>query len=183
MYEVELKVPADLAAVREALADRDAVDRGSVEQVDVYLGAPHRDFGETDEALRIRRETRRGGDEPSATLTYKGPLVEAASKTREEIETAVGTADEAEALLGALGFDPVRTVEKHRERYELEGYTVTLDRVTGVGEFVEVETHAEDVEPAREGARAILTDLGLDPDEHVRTSYLAMLLDAEAAGE
>lgn len=160
MYEVELKVPAD---------------RGTVEQVDTYLGAPHRAFAETDEALRVRRETPVDGD-PEATLTYKGPLVEAASKTREEIETGVGSPEATEALFGALGFDPVATVEKRRERYELEGYTVTLDRVADVGEFVEVETHAEAVEPAREGARALLADLGLDPGDHVRTSYLAMLL-------
>ncbi len=174
MYEVELKVPADLAAVRASLAERDATALGTVEQVDTYLDAPHRDFGETDEALRVRRERSAEGTE--ARVTYKGPLVEAASKTREEVETGVASADEAEAVFAALGFEPVATVEKRRERFELDGYTLALDEVAGVGEFLEVETHAESVAPAREGARELLAELGIDPDDHVRTSYLAMVL-------
>jgi adenylate cyclase class 2 len=179
MYEVELKVRADHERVRERLADVGATGAGGVTQVDTYYDAPHRDFASTDEALRLRRETpveEDGATETVTKLTYKGPLVEAESKTRREHETVVLDDDEAAAILSGLGFEPAATVEKHRRFFRHDGYTVTLDRVDGLGEFVEVETEAEAVEPAREGAIDVMAALGLDHDEQIRTSYLGLLL-------
>jgi adenylate cyclase class 2 len=177
MYEVELKVRAPHDAVRDRLDALGAERIGSVTQIDTYYDAPHRDFAETDEALRVRRE----GDDGSTTrVTYKGPLVETASKTRREIETGVADADRFDRVLDALGFSPAATVEKERERYALDGYTVTLDTVADLGEFVEIEREAAEsaVGTVREGAVDRLRDLGLDPDEQIRTSYLGLLLDS-----
>jgi adenylate cyclase class 2 len=177
MYEVEVKVAADLERVAERLDELGATQTGDVVQVDTYYDAPHRDFAETDEALRVRRETR-GGD-TEARITYKGPLVEAESKTREEHETSVEDGETADAIFENLGFTPAATVEKDRRFYRYDGYTVTLDAVEDVGEFVEVETETDEagVEAAREGAFAVLRELGLDPDDQTRTSYLGLLLE------
>ena len=198
MYEVEAKVPADLDAVRDRLAelegnetDGGATRRGTVVQVDTYYDAPHRSFPETDEALRIRTERRPDGDEETR-ITYKGPLLDDESKSREEFETAVGDGETMDAVLTNLGFDAAATVRKERERFALEGvenavdgaeypYTITLDTVDGVGEFVEVETEVEreaDLDAAREGAYDVLERLGLDPDDQLRTSYLGLLLES-----
>jgi adenylate cyclase class 2 len=176
VYEVELKLGAEHGPVRERLEALGAEPLGGVSQTDTYYDAPHRSFAETDEALRVRREVDDEG--ASVRLTYKGPLVESASKTREEHETAVEDGEEVRAVLEGVGFAPAATVQKERERFAHGGYTVTLDSVEGLGEFVEVETEAEAVEPAREGAVAVVRELGLDPDEQVRTSYLGLLLDA-----
>jgi len=177
MYEVEVKVAADLERVAERLDELGATQTGDVVQVDTYYDAPHRDFAETDEALRVRRETSEG--ETEARITYKGPLVEAESKTREEAETRVEDGETADAIFENLGFAPAATVRKDRRFYRYDGYTVTLDAVEGVGEFVEVETETDEdgVEAAREGAFAVLRELGLDPDEQTRTSYLGLLLE------
>ncbi|MDQ2053305.1 class IV adenylate cyclase [Halobellus sp. H-GB7] len=201
MFEVEVKLRASHDAIRPALAEADAVFVERVTQVDTYYEAPHRDFAETDEALRLRRETResdvegeldrRSDDDPARAdqgvattkLTYKGPLVDADSKTREEHETGVDDGDTAEAIFDGLGFEPAAVVEKHRTFYELDDYTVTLDQVAGLGEFVEVEAEAEasdDVASVREGAFDVLRTLGLDPTDQIRTSYLGMLLEADA---
>jgi adenylate cyclase class 2 len=222
MYEVEVKVRASHEDVREKLADADADRIEGLRQVDTYYDAPHRDFAETDEALRLRRETRDfGGDRDSerstgvasdtlsgadsndadpndadptdaakptdaeraaetTKLTYKGPLIDAESKTREEHETAVADGDSAAAIFDGLGFEPAAVVEKEREFFDLDGYTVTLDRVDGLGEFVEVEIEASesaDVASLREGAFDVLRRLGLDPDDQIRTSYLGLLLE------
>ena len=195
MYEVELKVQAAHEPIREALAAREATRLGTVRQADTYYDAPHRSFADTDEALRLRHETREGGteeregdtaeDERETThLAYKGPLIEAASKTREEAETAVTDPDATGAILDALGFAPAARVTKHRERFVLGAYTVALDSVEDLGTFVEVErtVEADDgIGAARDGARELLADLGLDPDDQVRTSYLELLLDAPDA--
>jgi adenylate cyclase class 2 len=178
MYEVELKVRTSHDAVRERLDALGAEGVGTVTQVDTYYDAPHRDFAETDEALRIRRETR--DDEVTTRVTYKGPLVEEASKTRKEVETGIADADRFDDILDALGFSPAAVVEKKRERYALDGYTVTLDTVSDLGEFVEIEREAPEaeVESVREGAVDRLRDLGLNPDDQIRTSYLGLLLDS-----
>ncbi|MEF8843446.1 MAG: class IV adenylate cyclase [Haloarculaceae archaeon] len=181
MYEVELKLPVEHGPVRERLEALGAEPLGRVRQTDTYYDAPHRSFAETDEALRVRLEASDGAH--SVRLTYKGPLVEAESKTREEHETAVEDETAIRAILDGVGFTPAATVEKERERFAYEGYTVTLDTVDGLGEFVEVETEAEAIEEAREGAVAVLRELGLDPDVQVRTSYLGLLLDASDSQE
>ena len=152
VYEVELKLRAEHGPVRERLAELGAEPLGRVHQIDTYYDAPHRSFAETDEALRVREERREDGR--WVGITYKVDL------------------------LRALGFEPAAVVEKERERFGYGEYTVTLDAVDGLGEFVEVETEAEEVEPAREGALEVVRELGLDPGEQVRTSYLGMLLDA-----
>lgn len=179
MYEVEVKVRADHGPVRERLQSRDADYLGQVLQVDTYYDHPGRSFPATDEALRIRREEPTDGD-PTTRLTYKGPLVESASKTREEFESSVGDAGALDAILRKLGFEPAPEVSKERERYTDGGYTVTLDTVEGVGTFVEVERRGteDEVETLRDGARDLLRELGLDPTDHVRTSYLELVLDA-----
>jgi adenylate cyclase class 2 len=206
MYEVEVKVRAEHAPVRDRLsaAGADHVER--VRQEDTYYDAPHRDFAATDEALRLRRETRvpiasgggtdgrssgetasdDGGAVPDAEtavrVTYKGPLVDESSKTREEHEAGVCDPESMEGVLDGLGFAPAATVEKSRDRYRLDGYTVTLDAVDGLGEFVEVESEASaeaDVDDVREGAFDVLRDVGLDPSDQLRTSYLGMLLSED----
>lgn len=183
MYEVEVKVRADHEAVRDRLDELGARHAATVVQEDTYFDAPHREFADTDEALRLRQEHRETDDGASDTVseqvvTYKGPLVEAESKTRREVETAVADADAAHGVFEALGFDPAATVRKEREYYDLDGYTVTLDTVDGLGEFVEVEIEAgeDGVEDARDGAFDVLRDLGLDPDDQIRTSYLGLRL-------
>ena len=200
MYEVEVKVRADHEAVRERLDALGADPANEVTQEDTYYDAPHREFAETDEALRVRREVIRSesggetavrsegdGETPAdgtefAELTYKGPLLEAESKTRREVETVVEDGEAAGDILAALGFDHAATVRKDRERFALDGFTVTLDAVDGLDEFVEIETEVEaeaEVESAREEAYDVLRDLGLDPDDQIRTSYLSLLLAAE----
>ncbi|WP_254529743.1 class IV adenylate cyclase [Natrinema gelatinilyticum] len=180
MYEVEVKVPADLEVVRDRLVALGATSRGAVVQVDTYYDAPHRSFPDTDEALRIREEAPTDGSD-EAKLTYKGPLVDDESKTRTEIETAVLDGGKLDAILTNLEFEPAATVRKERDRFEYEGYTITLDAVDGVGEYVEVETEIEretELASARDGAYDVLERLGLDPDEQERTSYLELLLES-----
>jgi len=190
MYEVEIKVPADLDATRERLRAAGAERVDARRQRDTYYDAPHREFAETDEALRIRRETPLEGGisstaldrDAAATVTYKGPLIEDASKTRAEHETGVDDGEALAAVLSGLGFEPAATVEKHREFWSYDGFTVTLDAVTGLDEYVEIERAVDEereVDAAREEAVEALDRLGLDADEQVRTSYLGLLLAGE----
>lgn len=170
MYEIELKVPAELAAVRDRLQSLDTESVGSVTQRDRYYDHPLRSFADTDEALRLRNE------EGEGALTYKGPRIDTESKTREELEIGISDLSELDRMLDVLGFDPAGVVVKERERFRVEGYTVALDRVEGVGEFVEIETRGgeEEIDRLRSGALALLDRLGLDADATLSTSYLEL---------
>ncbi len=182
MYEVEIKVRAEKEPVRRRLEALSASPQETVIQEDTYYDAPHRSFAETDEALRIRREHVPEAGETKIKVTYKGPLVDETTKTREEIETPVQEGEKFAAIFEQLGFEPAATVHKEREQFELEGYTVTLDTVEGLGEFVEVETEATEgeLDRAREGAFALLEKLELEDATRLRTSYLGLLLAERA---
>lgn len=183
MYEVELKFPlADSAAVRARLNEAGAVRGEAVEQRDRYFAHPARDFAHTNEALRIRTvgEANR--------ITYKGPLVDSRTKTRREIEipfaNGADTAERLAELLAALGFVEVRAVSKRRtpHRLDWEGreLEIVLDEVAELGEFLEIETLAD--EAAREDAQSSILRaaerLGLSNPE--RRSYLELLLQRTA---
>ena len=200
MFEVEIKVPADVDAVRERLREAGAERVDARRQRDAYYDAPHRDFAETDEALRVRRETLlpdgigsgaadtgdRDPTPPTTKITYKGPLLDEESKTRAEHETEVADPEAAAGILSGLGFEPAATVEKRREFWAYDGFTVTLDAVDGLGEFVEIERAVDDeasIEAVRDDALDALGRLGLDGAEQVRTSYLGLLLAGENASD
>lgn len=190
MFEIEIKASADHARLRSRLVDLDAEYEGSVYHVDTYYDHPCRSFKETDEAFRVRRErTRTTGSDPhglgetphgaSITLTYKGPRVDAYSKTRQEIETTLESESAITEILENLGFTSLPPVKKTREHYSYQGFSITLDSVDQLGSFVEIETQGqkEDIDPLRNQARSLLRDLGGDPTDTIPTSYLSLLLD------
>lgn len=182
MYEVELKFRvADLAALERRLAGLGATPQPPVDQVDGYFGHPARDFAATDEALRLRRV----GDD--VAITWKGPRIDATTKTRREIEldvAACGPGDATTArwteLLEALGFRQVREVAKRRRTATLEWQgspaEIAIDHVSGLGDFVEIETQADaaTLNAARERIEALARELGCRAPEH--RSYLELLL-------
>lgn len=180
MYEVELKIRADHEVITSRLKELDITVDQAIIQEDTYYNAPHRDFAETDEALRIRRQREQSTDEWETIVTYKGPLLDEKSKTREEIETHITNGETFDTTLRRLGFTPSATVRKERECYQLGEYKLTLDAVEDIGTFIEIETEAEtDIEEAREGAYKQLEELGLAPEDHIQQSYLGMLLDQQ----
>jgi len=70
MLEVELKVRVpSLDPVRESLVLKKAQFRGKIHEHDIYYNVPHRDFAQTDEAVRIRYT------DDHAVVTYKGPKI------------------------------------------------------------------------------------------------------------
>ncbi|MFW6125193.1 MAG: class IV adenylate cyclase [Pirellulales bacterium] len=179
-YEVELKfalwAPEKL---REQLASLGAAVGPPVSHVDTYVSHPSREFAQTDEALRLRQVGRHNW------LTYKGPKVDAVSKTRREVEVSLApgpeTATAAVELLEQLGFCRVATVRKQRCPYTLrwQGWdvTVALDEVEGLGAFIELETTVPppQVEPARAALLQLAEHFGLRSS--IRESYLELLMN------
>ncbi len=195
MYEVEQKYPVvDVADLEGRLGDTGAAWRGVVEQVDRYFGHPSRDFSATDEALRLRSTA------DGVVITWKGPRLAMAAKTRREIElplaeAAVPAAAGAEAavpaspratldrwtdLLEALGFRRVREVAKRRRLatvvWDGVPVDVAVDHVAGLGDFVEFELQADadGITLAAARVESLARHLGCGQAEP--RSYLEMLL-------
>jgi adenylate cyclase class 2 len=172
MIEIEIKARANLEALRKKLKQDGAALERAVEQTDIYYNAPDRDFAKTDEALRLRNEA------GQIFLTYKGPKLDAESKTRKEVEVEVAGFDGMEDILHSLGYRTTLRVHKTREIYHLDGAVVCLDRVDGLGDFVELETLATDeggMEERRDWLIGVMRRLGVEGDL-IRESYLEMLL-------
>ncbi len=161
--EIKARVPS-LAQVEEKIKGMNAEFVREVEEVDTYFSHPCRDFSSTDEALRIRNDS---------SLTYKGPKVDADTKSREEHIIHFDSEDEMRNILLALGFQEVATVKKRRRYYRLGDVTISLDDVENLGEFVEVECIGP-YDSCREKVMKTARDLGLG--EFIRESYLELLL-------
>jgi adenylate cyclase class 2 len=181
-YEVEIKCAvADSDAVLRELVSLGGVSQGTRIETDVYLAHPARSFADTDEALRVRRSGAK------VFVTYKGPKIDATTKTRTEIEIEMAAGTEVSNVIRLwdhLGFRPVREVEKLRETLVIswQGREVhaCIDRVEQLGEFIELELSAEpeQLEESRQLLTALARRLKLGSSE--RRSYLELLLENDS---
>lgn len=182
LYEVELKFPlADHRDVISQISHLGAVASAPVEQADHYFNHPSRDFKITNEAFRIRSV----GNENC--LTYKGPVLDKATKTRREIEIPIATGPDAARqmsdLLTLLGFRSVREVRKTRTPWSLtwkdRQFELALDQVPSIGTFLEIELVVDDHDrdQARDAILELADQLKL-PQPECR-SYLELVLTSD----
>jgi len=169
MYEVEIKAKAkkDTLARLRALGSMTK----EVSEKDTYYRHPCRDFAKTDEALRVRES------EGRLLLTYKGPKMDATTKTRQEENMEVFK--EIYPILASLGFKEVRKVEKKRELYTLKDALASFDSVKGLGQFMELEICAEkksEIPKAKKKLFSVFSELGFEKNDSITSSYLELLL-------
>jgi adenylate cyclase class 2 len=97
-------------------------------------------------------------------LTWKGAKIpDALLKIRPELETGVEDGQTLEAILRALGFEPVLRMEKVRAVWRSTELEACLDE-TPFGCFLELEGEPQAIHTAMEG-------LGLSPDQAETRSY------------
>jgi adenylate cyclase, class 2 len=173
-YEVEMKFQAtDQARLEVRLTDLGSTIGDPQTEVDVYFAHPARDFAKTDEALRIRRKG------SANYITYKGPKIDATTKTRHEIDLPLPPSQQAAeawtGLLEALGFVAVGEVRKSRRKAHIDwqgrNVEVSLDEINQLGAYVELEliAEADGLDAARANIASLAQALGLEGSE--RRSY------------
>ncbi|MFN0018794.1 MAG: class IV adenylate cyclase [Pirellulaceae bacterium] len=177
--EIEQKYPVDdLQLARKTLEALGATFEPPIRQVDLYFRHPVRDFAQTDEALRLRKV----GEENC--VTYKGPKIDAETKTRREIELPLEAGQKSfdawGDMLYILGFRRVRNVTKERipgiVTWEGGEVHLALDKVAGLGTYLELEILADETEldSAKNRLASLARKLGLERSE--RRGYLDLLL-------
>jgi adenylate cyclase class 2 len=109
-------------------------------------------------ALRLRRFAGK------AWLTWKGPKIpDALLKIRPELETEIPDPETLEAILGALGFQPILHMTKTRALMVRADLVACLDE-TPFGCFLELEGEAPAI-------HAAMADLDLGPERAEPRSY------------
>ena len=186
MIEVEVKLPLrrqenteETDRITEVLCSMGFRKAARFCQRDTYFDNAAREIRGGGKALRIRETEDLIRGVVTAELNFKGPRMDQVSMTRQELETEVGQAETGRRILAALGFSPVLPeVVKERTEYRREEITAALDRVEGLGDFLELEILAdEETENGKvlQKLEELLGELGYQMGDTVTRSYLSML--------
>jgi|tagenome__1003787_1003787.scaffolds.fasta_scaffold20979084_2 homotetrameric cytidine deaminase len=149
-----------------------AEDRGELRQRDTYFNAPRG-------RLKLREQ------EPGRAelIAYERADAAEARESRYRIAPVEDAAPLREALDAALGMTVV--VEKRRHLLLYEGVRIHLDRVEGLGDFVELEGVADDASDLTREAELVdrlKAELAIEDGAIEATGYADMLGDAQDAG-
>nr|MDO8085157.1 class IV adenylate cyclase [Candidatus Sigynarchaeum springense] len=189
MKNLEIEIKAKIASV-EQMAERitraGAVFECDLVHEDYYFDKPAKlgSFARTDEALRLRVSRNQTEGKEVAFLTYKGPKVDATTKTREEIDVAVADAGKVRRILAVLGFNEIIVIKKVRKHYQHGDVSIMLDRVEGLPDpYMEVEILADDpaaLDTRREQLFRYMEGVGIGRSASERRSYLELVLSARS---
>lgn len=175
--EIEAKIAVeDTAAVEARLRDLGAVKKGEFVETDVFFDYEDRRLKGNDSALRLRdrRNIRTGHSE--YRLTFKGPRQPGPFKHRREVEFAVDRPENVRTLLEAIGLRAFVDYTKNRNSWSFGNCDIEVDRIEGIGTFIEVEG------PDEPCIRQVLGQMGLEGKPVIHESYLAMVMRKKEGG-
>jgi adenylate cyclase class 2 len=177
--EVEVKYRiADAGAVEAALL-RHGIRLGpEIEQDDQAYAPEGWAYGDDKLGVSFVR-LRTVGD--VHTFTLKRPSENALSCA--EHETAVDDRDAMDAAIVKMGFYPTVRIVKTRRAAHLDGLSVCLDDVVGLGSFLELERLVGDDRPGEDVQREMaefVTLLGIEAEQVVET-YDSLVRAAQSA--
>ena len=163
--EIKARCP-DPERVRIVLRQREARFAGLDHQVDTY-------FHVAQGRLKLRE-----GNIENALIHYHRPDASGPKTSDVLLHHARQGSGLKETLAAALGVLVV--VDKQREIYYLDNVKIHIDRVDGLGSFVEIEAAGD--EQADRGAletqcRELMTAFGIRKDDLVAESYSDLLMD------
>lgn len=166
-----------ITAVREYLMQEGFMALDEIYQKDIYFSRPDVDFMKTKECLRIRVEDKR------IEITYKPPTTalmhESGAIWKQEINVAVKSEVDARNLFLAIGSVELCTVEKRRTEFKKGNLTAAFDKITGVGEFIELEILSEGEDSSAITAiESLATQLGLQDSDVVTLPYRDLCMQA-----
>ncbi|MFO0703257.1 MAG: class IV adenylate cyclase [Patescibacteria group bacterium] len=138
--EIEIQVKLDGVAKLIKHLKKNAIFVSSNWQKDVYFSPIDRSKSyinkyPVDEWLRVRYEKNK------MSITYKNFHRDSSnfSKYCDEYNSDVSDGRSLEKIFEAMGFEKIITVEKNRTSYMDGEYEVSIDKIKGLGDFVEVE--------------------------------------------
>jgi len=180
MFEIEVKVPLkDAAETEMQLIESGFCKSQKIREEDHYYDNASSSIKNNGEALRVRHITDLASGESESVITFKGKKMDTVSKSRKELETGVSDGQLAEQIFEAIGFSRVSpSVIKVRQELVWEDMTACVDRIDGLGGFLELEiviSDEEEKDSALSKISLVLEKLGYSLSDTIRNSYLALL--------
>jgi predicted adenylyl cyclase CyaB len=153
-------------------------------QKDYYFSMPSSCAAEKGSIIRVRDETKENGQR-RAVLSYKSPnVLRKGVETREEIEVEVlSDVPTLTRQLDKIDVKPLVSVAKKRVEYSLTykgvDFTVTLDKVSSLGSFVEIELMSRkknDVQRLIALGEELAAKLNIDLSKKISLGYHELML-------
>jgi len=149
-------------------------------QKDTYFIPAHRDFlkqNPISEWLRIR-ESNKG-----ISLNYKNwhNKDNAKAVSCDESETEFEDVNALRSILKNLDFKEIIVVEKNRTNFLHKNTIISIDKVTGLGDFIEIEADGEfeTIEKAKEHLFKVIEELEAKIGEPTYKGYPHIILEKE----
>lgn len=117
-------------------------------QVDEYFTPQHRDFLAVRPAVEWLRLRNSNG---AFYFNYKNWHLDEQGKSHycDEYETKIDDIGQLKKILQAINFQSLTVVDKFRKIYLYQDYEVAIDKIAGLGDFVEIEYKgaSQDIDP------------------------------------
>lgn len=169
--EVEIKIEVEsLEKIKEKVSAVGKLIK-SIRQVDEYYIPCHRDFFAQKphpiEWLRIRTNPDKVIFEYDKSINKKA---NGDQECVEEYETVISDVEEFRKILNFLDFKKVVTVNKQREYWYCGNLEIALDKIEGLGNFIEVEAKGdfESTADAKKECLNFLDELGIKNAENIQ---------------
>ena len=162
--EIEIKFRVNFENIRRKIEGLGAKFVGEEVQEDLYFALPSKQL------LRIRKIVNLN----EVILGYK-QIKDKRNEEFDEIEVKVEDFEKMRVILKRLGFTEDVWVRKHRFVYKLGDITFELNKVEGLGDFLDIEVIAEDVQEAKRRIWEVANMLGLREEDVEPRLYQEML--------
>jgi adenylate cyclase class 2 len=168
----QLKDEADITRVRNALIANSWVLGNPIKQEDTYFcDANLKNTGKTKDSqyvLRVRQTV--GG----AKLTYKS-FDGSTDGSWIEIESSISDPEAVQLMLSKIGLAEYMRIIKIRESSQVGDVEVNLDKIEGLGVFIEMEVMSQDVQAGRDLLRDLAESLGIPRSQTVTEGYVQLM--------
>jgi|BEDMetMinimDraft_2_1075160.scaffolds.fasta_scaffold01435_2 adenylyl cyclase CyaB, putative len=176
--EREIKIRVNRENIKEVegrLKSIGAKFLGEYKESDIYYNNCQRNFGQTDEAVRLRIRS-----DGLLELTYKGPREKSGMKVREEVNVNLSSVEieSLKYIFNKLGLKEFHVVNKVRRYYIVKEFTICIDEVEGLGNFIEIESNDSNSpdEVVDNKIKDLIRDLNIEGEVENR-SYLELIIN------
>lgn len=136
--EIEIQVQVENAEKLIAFLNKNATFIGRKHQVDKYFSPAHRNFVKAKpvaEWLRLRDSS----GKYSINYKYWHYDKDGRSHYCDEYETPIEDIGQMKKIFNSIDIKEIVVVDKIRSAYSFEKYEVAIDKVKGLGDFIEIE--------------------------------------------
>ncbi len=166
--EIEVKATYDdREEIRKKLSELGAEPKKVKHQIDEYYNHPSIDTRETNEYIRLRYK-------PDGKDGVFAHHINVADGVNKEFEVEVSDVQTFKQILNGLKFPLLGVIDKKRESYVLDEFTITLDDVKEVDNFIEVEVDGEEdeINEKKESCFQMLEKLGVPREKVCKKVWL-----------